>query len=367
MSAAAPNYRDLLVVNGTATWKPHEERVPLSCGVGSVVAAGDGVTRFRAGDRVACIFLPAWLGGEFTAEKSAGALGGAGADGVLAEYRAFDEQAAVAVPGHLTDAEAATLPDAAVTAWHAVRRRSRVRSGDSVLIQGTGGVSIFALQFASALGGRPIVLSSSDRKLEKATALGAWATINYKCVPAWEEEGLARTGGRGVDHVIEVVGGENPNRSLRAVRASGTISFIGALAGLRAPVDTVQIAAKNVRLHGIETGSREMFEEMNRFIESRRPRPVIDRTFAFAEFPEALMYLGSGQHFGKVVLEFYREAERWLGSWRCRRWRGSVLPSLIMSKSSSPTATQQRPGTPERWGCRSSRSTPPGPAIPRGH
>jgi NADPH:quinone reductase-like Zn-dependent oxidoreductase len=163
-------------------------------------------------------------------------------------------------------------------------------------------VSIFALQFASALGGRPFVLSSSDGKLEKARALGASATINYKSVPAWEEEVLAQTGGLGVDHVIEVVGGENLNRSLRAVRASGTISFIGAMAGLRAPIDTVQIAAKNVRLHGIETGSRAMFEEMNRFIESHRLKPVIDRTYAFAKLPEALAYLGSGQHFGKVVL-----------------------------------------------------------------
>lgn len=304
MRAAALNYRDLLVINGTASWKPHSPRIPLSDGVGIVVAVGAGVTRFRTGERVAGIFLPNWLDGECTPEKVAGALGGAMADGVLAEYRVFNENAVVGVPAHLTDAEAATLPDSAVTAWHAVRRRSRVQSGDRVLIQGTGGVSVFALQFVHALGGQPIVISSSDQKLEKARTLGAVAGINYKTVPAWEEVVLSLTEGRGVDHVIEVVGGANLNRSLRAVRMSGSISFIGALAGLSAPVDTVQIAAKNVCIHGIETGSREMFEEMNRFIGAQQMKPVIDKTYAFGEVPEALTYLSSRQHFGKVVVVF---------------------------------------------------------------
>src|SRR5262245_5124420 len=157
MAAASLNYRDLLVVDGKGHWKPHASRIPLSDGVGVVVAVGDGVTRFRTGDRVSGIFLPKWLDGEFTPEKSVGARGGAAADGVLAEYCVFDEQAAVTVPGHLRDVEAATLPDAAVTAWHAVRRRSRVQSGERVLIQGTGGVSIFAMQFTHALGAQPIV------------------------------------------------------------------------------------------------------------------------------------------------------------------------------------------------------------------
>jgi NADPH:quinone reductase-like Zn-dependent oxidoreductase len=304
MRAAALNFRDLLVINGTATWKPSGLRIPGSCGVGIVTAIGDRVSRFKQGDRVAGIFLPNWLDGDFALEKSAAPLGGAAADGVLAEYRVFDQQAAVKLPDHLTDVEAATLPDAAVTAWHAVRRRSRVQEGDRVLIEGTGGVSIFALQFVHALGGRSIVISSSDEKLEKAKALGAAATVNYKRVPAWEEEVVQWADGRGVDHVIEVVGGENLNRSLRAVRASGTISFIGALAGLSAPISTFQIAAKNVYIHGIETGSREMFEEMNGFLASHALRPVIDKTYAFSDFPEALTYLGSGQHFGKVTIAF---------------------------------------------------------------
>jgi NADPH:quinone reductase-like Zn-dependent oxidoreductase len=304
MRAAALNYRDLLLTNGVRSLKPTAPRIPASDGAGVVVGVGDRVTRFRTGDRVASIFNPNWLDGECTPEKQIGALGSAQTDGVLAEYRVFGEQAVVAVPGHLTDVEAATLVDSGVTAWNAVRRRSNVQRGDRVLIQGTGGVSTFALLFVHALGGKPIVLSSSDQKLEKARALGAAATINYKRVPAWDEEVLRLTEGRGVDHVIEVVGGENLNRSLKAVRVSGTISFIGSLAGPSAHIDTLAIAMKNIAIYGIYTGSREIFEEMNRFIAVHQLRPIIDRTFSFAEFPEALKYLDSRQQFGKVAVDF---------------------------------------------------------------
>jgi NADPH:quinone reductase-like Zn-dependent oxidoreductase len=304
MTAAALNFRDSLVISGTGSWKPRAPRIPVSDGVGVVVAVGESVSRFRTNDRVIGVFSPKWLDGEFTFEKGLGQLGGADADGVLSEYRVFNEQAAVGVPAHLTDVEAATLPVSAVTAWHAVRRRSNVQRGDRVLIQGTGGLSLFAMLFVHALGGQPIVISSSDQKLEKAQALGAAGTVNYRKVPAWEEEVLTLTDGRGVDHVMEVVGGENLNRSLQAVKVSGTISFIGELAGLSAPINTIQIAAKNVCIHGIETGSRGMFEEMNRFIASHQLRPVLDKTYAFAEFPEALTYLASGKHFGKVVVVF---------------------------------------------------------------
>ena len=304
MRAATLNFRDLLVVNGVEHWKPSVPRVPVSDGVGVVEAVGAGVARWRPGDRVAGLFLPGWQEGELTPEKGAGPLGGPSADGVLAEYRLFAQQAVVGVPEHLSDVEAAALPVAALTAWHAVRRRSDVRAGDTVLLQGTGGVSLFATQFVRALGAVPIVLSSSDEKLCRAEALGASSTINYRRTPDWEHEVLARTSGRGVDHVIEVVGGENLNRSLRAVRVSGTISFIGLIAGLRAPIDTYQFVMRNVRLHGIETGSREMFEEMNAFMAAHRLRPVLDRTFPAAELPEALRWLEGGGHFGKIGIAF---------------------------------------------------------------
>ncbi|HEV2860930.1 MAG TPA: NAD(P)-dependent alcohol dehydrogenase [Pyrinomonadaceae bacterium] len=302
--AASLNYRDLLVVKGVGRWKPSEPRVPVSDGAGVVVSTGDSVTRWKVGDRVTGVFMPKWLDGELRAEKDSSPLGGAAADGVLAEYVAFNEQALVRTPDGLSDAEAATLPVAALTAWHAVARRSGVGKGDTVLIQGTGGVSLFALQFVGALGGRPLVISSSDEKLEAAGRLGAWATVNYKRFPAWDEQVLELTGGEGVNHVIEVAGGENLNRSLNAVKLSGTISFIGLLAGMSAPINTFQFVAKNVRLHGIETGSREMFEEMNGFVEAHGLRPVIDRTFGFDEARAAFARLESGKHFGKVVVEF---------------------------------------------------------------
>jgi NADPH:quinone reductase-like Zn-dependent oxidoreductase len=302
MRAASLNYRDLLVIRGVDSWRPTDPRVPLSDGVGVIVRLGSEARRFERGERVAGLCLPRWLGGELSAEKNTGALGGSTTDGVLAEYRVFDEEALVAVPAHLDDAEAATLPVAALTAWHAVRHRSRVLAGDWVLLQGTGGVSLFALQFVRALGAKAIVLSRSDEKLERVRELGASVTLNTTKVPDWDERVRALTDGRGVDHVVEVVGGENLNRSLRAVRVSGSISFIGLLAGVAAPINTYEFVKRNVRLHGIETGSRAIFEDMNRWIEAHALRPVVDSVFPFAEVPSALRYLESGQQFGKVVV-----------------------------------------------------------------
>jgi NADPH:quinone reductase-like Zn-dependent oxidoreductase len=304
MKALSLNYRDLLVVNGIESWKPSSLRIPISDGVGEVAAVGRSVSRLKVGDRVAGLFLPKWLDGQLTAENYVLPLGGAAADGLLAEYVVFNEQAVVKIPNNLSDSEAATLPIAALTAWHAVSRRSQVRQDETVLIQGTGGVSLFALQFVHAFGGNPLVISSSDAKLERAKTLGASATINYKQFPNWEEHIIDLTGGKGVDHVIETVGGENLNRSLKAVKLSGRISFIGLIAGLSAAINTYQFVTKNVQIHGIETGSREMFEEMNNFIEMKDLRPVIDKTFALDEIREALKYLESGRHFGKVTIEF---------------------------------------------------------------
>jgi NADPH:quinone reductase-like Zn-dependent oxidoreductase len=304
MMAASLNYRDLLVVKGIESWKPLSPRIPASDGVGKVVAVGESVSRWQVGDLVAGIFLPKWLDGELTAEKYVLPLGGAAADGVLAEYVIFDQNSVVKIPHNLTPTEAATLPVAALTAWHAISRRSRVQSGESVLIPGTGGVSLFATQFVHAMGGQPILTSSSDEKLAKARKLGVSATINYRKFPDWDNQVLELTGGKGVDHVLEVIGGENLNRSLNAVKLSGTICFIGLLAGLSAPINTYQFVTKNVRIHGIETGSREMFDDMNRFIELHQLKPVIDRVFGFDETREALTYLESGAHFGKIVIEY---------------------------------------------------------------
>jgi NADPH:quinone reductase-like Zn-dependent oxidoreductase len=303
MSAAALNYRDLLVVGGAGNWKPNEPRVIVSDGVGEIVKIGENVSKWKISDMVAGIFLPNWFDGELTAEKYTAALGGAGLDGVLAEYVAFDECAIVRIPNNLSATESATLPVAAITAWHAIRR-CRIQKGETILIQGTGGVSLFALQFASALGALPIVISSSDAKLETAKELGAKHVINYKNFPAWEAKVLEITVGKGVDHVIETVGGENLNKSLVAVKVSGTIAFIGLIAGLSAPINTYQFVTKNVSIYGIETGSRRMFEEMNSFIEPHEIKPIIDKTFPFGEIQKALKYLESGAHFGKVVIEF---------------------------------------------------------------
>lgn len=307
MRAVALNYRDLLVVNGVEHWKPPEARVPASDGVGIVTEVGPRVTRVRVGDRVAGVFTPTWLDGPLSEATAGPALGGAALDGVLATERTFDEQAVVRVPDHLDDAEASTLPVAAVTAWHAVGVRARVAPGDVVLVQGTGGVSLFALQFIVALGGRAIVTSSSETKLERARALGAWETIDYRRTPDWEREALRLTDGRGVDQVVEVVGGEHLNRSLQAVRLSGTISFIGLIAGLRGAVDTYRFVMRNVTLHGIETGSRAMFDDMNAFIAAHGIRPVIDRAFPFEAAPDGLRYLEGGGHVGKVVVNASEE------------------------------------------------------------
>lgn len=298
ITAVSLNYRDLLVVRGT--WRPTSPRIPASDGVGEVVAVGAGVTCVGVGERVAGIFLPGWIAGELTPEAlRSPSLGGTGADGTLAEYVVFDAEAVVPVPPHLSDVEAAALPLAGVTAWHALAR-SGVKAGDTVLVQGTGGVSLFALQFARALGAEVIVTSSGDEKLRRARELGAAHGINYRQAPMWDQAVLELTAGRGVDHVIEVVGGENLDRSLNAVRMSGSIAMVGLLGGTRANVETFGFVEKNVRLHGIFVGSREMFEEMNQVVTRHEIRPVIDRVFDFGDVPAALRHLEAGAHFGKV-------------------------------------------------------------------
>lgn len=306
MRAASLNYRDLLVVKGNygSPDQPPTPIVPLSDGVGEVAALGAGVSRVKAGDRVAGAFMPGWVAGEFSQEKAASALGGGSVDGVLAEYVVLHEEAVVPVPEHLTDEEAATLPCAAVTAWYALLVGGELKPGETVLLLGTGGVSLFALQFAKSAGARVILTSSSDEKLQKARALGADETINYKETPDWDKRVLELTGGRGVDYVVEVGGADTLNKSLRAVHWGGQISLIGVLSGFGGEVNTAAILSKNVRVQGVYVGSREMFEGMNRAITQGGLRPVVDRVFPFAEARAALDHLESGRHFGKVVIGF---------------------------------------------------------------
>jgi len=306
MRAASLNYRDLLVAKGRygSEGQTLAPIIPLSDGVGEVVSLGAGVSRVKAGDRVAGAFMPGWIAGEFTQEKAASALGAGSVDGVLAQYVVLPEEALVPVPEHLTDEEAATLPCAAVTAWYSLLVGGDLKPGQTVLLLGTGGVSLFALQFAKSAGARVILTSRSDEKLERARALGADETINYNATPDWDARALELTDGRGVDYVVEVGGADTLSKSLRAVRWGGQISLIGVLSGFAAEISTASILSKNVRVQGVYVGSREMFEQMNRAIAQSRLRPIVDRVFPFAEAREAYDYLESGQHFGKVVVGF---------------------------------------------------------------
>jgi NADPH:quinone reductase-like Zn-dependent oxidoreductase len=302
MAAWSLNYRDLLVVDGVEGWKPSTDVVPVSDGVGIVVATGPQVTRWRIGDRISATFLPKWRVGALTRDVYTGPVGGPVNRGMLADYVLVDQEEAARAPTSLTSVQAATLPVAAVTAWHAIGRRSRVQAEETVLVHGTGGVALFALQLAIALGARVAITSSSDTKLARVRALGAAETINYRAHKDLAERVLEWSGPDGVDHVIETIGGDNLNLSLQAVKVGGTVSFIGLIAGQTANVNTYEFVTKNVTIHGIETGSREMFEELAAFIDDHGVTPVIDSTFPVEEVVSALEYLRSGRHFGKIVL-----------------------------------------------------------------
>jgi NADPH:quinone reductase-like Zn-dependent oxidoreductase len=301
LHAASLNRRDLFVVQGRygrAPLKPN--LVPLSDGAGEVVMVGHGVTRVKQGQRVAGTFTQAWYGGELTQEARGTVLGG-GLDGVLAEYRVFDEEGLVHIPDHLSYEEAATLPCAGLTAWHALFEQKPLQPGNTVLILGTGGVAIFALQFAKLAGAVPIVISSSDEKLARAKALGAAHTVNYKSVPEWGAEVRTLTGGRGVDLVVEIGGSGTLQRSLDAVRMGGHIALLGVLTG-KAEIDPGPFLQKSCSVKGLLTGPRDMFERMNRAIAAHKLKPVIDRVFGFAQAAEALRYLEASSFFGKIAI-----------------------------------------------------------------
>jgi NADPH:quinone reductase-like Zn-dependent oxidoreductase len=298
--AASLNYRDLGVAGGRSARGPASPNlVPLSDGAGEVVEIGAGVTRVKPGDRVAGIFMQSWIGGEMEPYHVASSLGGS-IDGVLAEYVLFDHDGLVRVPAHLSFEEAATLPCAGVTAWNALFGGRSLRAGESVLVLGTGGVSVFALQFAHAAGARVIATSSLDGKLAQVKALGASDGINYRHHPEWQTEVQKLTGGIGVDYVVEVGGAGTLPRSMEAVRAGGQIPLIGVLTG--GEINPTAVLRRNLTLRGIYVGNRQMFEAMNRAIELHDIHPVIDQVFDFEQAKEAYRRLQSQAHVGKVVI-----------------------------------------------------------------
>jgi NADPH:quinone reductase-like Zn-dependent oxidoreductase len=298
--ACSLNFRDLAILLGTYRAPVRENVIPLSDGAGEVAEVGQGVTRLKKGDRVTASFFPRWMGGPIRAEKVEQAFGGS-ADGMLAEYALLDEDALLKLPDHLSFEEGATLPCAGLTAWQALTVHGRTSPGDTVLLQGTGGVSIFALQFAKLLGARTIITSSSDEKLARAKALGADETINYKKEPAWEKPALDLTGGYGVDHVVEVGGARTLEQSLRCVRIGGSVSVIGVLTGA-GEINPTLILGRRASVQGMSVGSVEMFEGMNRAIARSRLKPVIDKVYPFEEAAAAFRYMESAKHFGKIVV-----------------------------------------------------------------
>ena len=302
MQAVSLNYRDLMIAQGRYPGISDASVIPCSDGAGEVVAIGAGVKRFCVGDRIAGTFFPKWINGAPTPQNTAGALGAA-VNGMLAEEVVLHEEAVVAIPVHLSYTEAAALPCAGVTAWNALFVEGRAKPGDSVLLLGTGGVSIWALQLAKAAGLRTIITSSSDEKLCRARALGASATINYKIMPEWQEEVLQLTGGRGVDLVLEVGGQGTLARSVSSVRMGGTIIIIGGVSGFAGEINPALLIGSAKRLAGIFVGSRSMFEDLNRFLEVSGIHPVIDRIFPFNQVREAYAHLERAGHFGKVVIE----------------------------------------------------------------
>lgn len=302
MKAASLNYRDLVVPNrGYGSFTGELPLIPVSDGVGEVVEVGHGVTRVKVGDRVCPCFNQGWIAGEPDLERMTQTLGGP-IDGTMAEYMCLSEQGVVKAPAHLSDEEAATLPCAALTAWSALVTYERLAPGARVLVQGTGGVALFALQFAKLLGAHVTVISSSDEKLARAKALGADAGLNYRTTPEWYKPARELTAGRGFDHIVELGGEKTLPQSLRAIRPGGTISMIGVLSGSALAAPLGHVVTRQVRLQGITVGHRDGFEMMLRAIEQHRLRPVIDRVFRFEELKEALAYLKSGAHFGKICI-----------------------------------------------------------------
>lgn len=299
--AVSLNFRDLAVAAGNYIADVDDPIIPCSDGAGEVVEVGAGVRRFRPGDRVAATFFPCWIDGRSTPDKIRHALGG-DIDGMLAHEVCMDESALVAIPEGVDFIDAATLPCAGVTAWNAMFVSHGVRPGDTVLLLGTGGVSILGLQLARAAGLRIIITSSSEEKLRRANELGAHHTINYRSTPEWHEEVLRATRGAGADLVLEVGGKGTVNRSVAAAAMNGTVAIIGGVSGFGGEVNPAALLAGAKRLAGVYVGSRSMLEELLHFVQVAGIEPVVDRVFTFDQAREAYRYMESGSHFGKVVI-----------------------------------------------------------------
>ncbi len=303
MRAVSLNYRDLVMVAGAYGPATPLPMTPFSDGCGVVEAVGEGVTRVTVGQRVSTLFFQKWLSGKPTHATQASALGlpipGAGR-----ELAVFHEDGVAPVPDYLSDHQVSTLACAALTAWRALFSDASLNPGDTVLLQGTGGVSIFGLQMAKAAGYRTIITSSSDEKLERAKALGADHLINYKTTPAWGRAARQITGGIGVDFVMEVGGAGTLTESISSIALMGHIAIIGVLAGVAEPLQIGSMIATGAKLQGVSVGSRAMFEAMCKALELHKIQPVVDKVFPFTEAVAAFKTMQGGEHFGKIVLAF---------------------------------------------------------------
>lgn len=300
VQAASLNYRDLMTVKGQYNPRQKLPLIPCSDGAGEVLEVGPGVRELKVGDRVTTLFAQAWQAGAPTRDKLRSTLGGP-LDGTLTEELVLPASGLVAMPEHLTAEEAATLPCAALTAWSALVTLGGLKAGDWVLVQGSGGVSLFVLQFARLFGARVIALSGSDEKLARLQMLGAEHGINYRSTPRWGKLVEDYTGG-GVDHIVEVGGPGTLEQSIAATRIGGQISLIGVLVGNAVPVNLVPLFMKHIRLQGLVVGAREGFEAMNRAISASQLRPILDSSFALSDARAAFERMERGEHFGKITV-----------------------------------------------------------------
>ena len=305
MKAVSLNYVDLLLIKGQLNPNIRPPFIPVSDGVAIVEEVGPDIKDFKPGDRVATTYIPEWIDGRYTPQNSRFETrpGSGTSPGQLIEYKVLRKNELVKVPESLSFAESSTLPIAALTAWNALAY-GKTKAGDTVLLHGTGGVSIFALQFAKAMGARTIITSSDDKKLAKARELGADCLINYKQTPDWISNVFTMTDGEGADVVVDTVGGSNLNKSLEALRLDGHISVVGFLDGVQSPINLISLNLKRAKINGLSVGSRQDFADMLKAISENKIQPVIDRTFPLDQTAEAFSYLESARHFGKIVIEF---------------------------------------------------------------